>query len=214
MILSIVVPVYNVEKYLDECVLSIVSQTVRDLEIILVDDGSTDSSGAMCDAWAEKDSRITVYHKPNGGLMSAWKYGVARASGDYIGFVDSDDWIDADMYEKMLAAATDTGADMVCGSFVREYTDGRQVFEPVLLQSGFYDRARILAEISPNLLSSRKLRNRIICPSRVVKLFKRELLRLEASLKSAGELPIMVFLHYPPRYRGYECPEILDLLNR
>lgn len=176
MMLSVVVPVYNVEKYLDECVASIVNQTVRDLEIILVDDGSTDSSGALCDAWADKDSRITVYHKSNGGLMSAWKYGLARASGDYIGFVDSDDWIDTDMYEKMLAAAAETGADMVCGSFVREYTDGRQIYEPVMLQSGFYDRTRILTEISPNLLISRKYHNRILCPSKVVKLFKRGLL--------------------------------------
>ena len=176
MMLSVVVPVYNVEKYLDECVLSIVSQTVGDLEIILVDDGSTDSSGAMCDAWAEKDSRITVYHKPNGGLMSAWKYGVARASGDYIGFVDSDDWIDADMYEKMLAVAADTGADMVCTAFVCEYTDGRHIVKNNYLKPGFYHRNRILNEISPYLLISRTYHDRGIYPSRWTKLFKKELL--------------------------------------
>ena len=175
--ISIVVPVYNVEKYLDECVLSIVNQTMKDIEIILVDDGSTDSSGARCDAWAEKDERITVYHKPNGGLMSAWKYGVSRASGDYIGFVDSDDWIDPDMYERMLSAAQETGAEMVCASLVCEYEDGRQVYQTDKLKPGFYDRERILAEISPVLLISHQHHDRGMFPSKVIKLFEADLLK-------------------------------------
>ena len=174
--LSVVVPVYNVEKYLDKCIASIVNQTYKDLEIILVDDGSTDSSGTMCDAWSEKDSRITVYHKSNGGLMSAWKYGVRKASGTYIGFVDSDDWIDADMYEKMLSSANETGADLVCASFVREFADGRQTFHTNDLTPGFYDRERILTDISPYLLISQKYHDRALYPSRWSKLFKRDLL--------------------------------------
>ena len=173
---SIVVPVYNVEQYLDQCVASIVNQTLCDIEIILVDDGSTDSCGLRCDAWAEKDSRITVYHKPNGGLMSAWKYGVSRASGEYIGFVDSDDWVDADMYEKMLAPATETGAQIVCAAFVSEYEDGRQAFGKNHLEPGFYDRERILREIGPCLLASRKYHDRGIYPSRWTKVFKRDML--------------------------------------
>lgn len=174
--ISIVVPVYNVEKYLDKCVSSIVNQTLKDLEIILVDDGSTDSCGMLCDAWAEKDSRIAVYHKPNGGLMSAWKYGVRKASGDLVGFVDSDDWVDSDMYEKMLAAANETGADMVCAAFVREFEDGRQSFETNYLEPGFYSREQILTEISPYLFISQKHHDRILYPSRWSKVFKRELL--------------------------------------
>ena len=174
--LSVVVPVYNVEKYLDKCVSSILDQTAKDLEIILVDDGSTDSSGSLCDAWAEKDSRIKVYHKTNGGLMSAWKYGVRKASGAYIGFVDSDDWIDPDMYEKLLAAANETGAGIICAAFVSEYEDGRQSFAANNLEPGLYNKEQILTEISPYLFISQKYHDRIIYPSRWSKLFKRELL--------------------------------------
>lgn len=174
--LSVIVPVYNVEKYLDKCILSILNQTVENLEIILVDDGSTDSSGALCDMWAQKDRRIKVFHKPNGGLMSAWKYGVRKAAGTYIGFVDSDDWIDANMYEQMLAVAAETGTDLVCASFVREYEDGRQSFAKNILEPGLYNRERILTDISPYLFISRKYHDRILYPNRWSKLFKRELL--------------------------------------
>lgn len=96
--ISIIVPVYNVEKYIIECVRSLVNQTYTDIEIVLVDDGSTDMSGKICDELCQKDERIRVFHKANGGLMSAWKYGVLKSSGQYIGFVDSDDWVDSDMY--------------------------------------------------------------------------------------------------------------------
>ena len=96
-LISIIVPVYNVEKYLKKCVDSIVNQTYKNLEIILVDDGATDSSGEICDELEKLDNRIKVYHKENGGLSDARNYGVARATGSYIGFVDSDDYIDAEM---------------------------------------------------------------------------------------------------------------------
>lgn len=183
--ISIIVPVYNVEKYLDECIASIVNQTVTDLEIILVDDGSTDNSGAICDAWAQKDSRIAVYHKPNGGLTSAWKYGVRRASGEYIASVDSDDWIDADMYEKMLASAMETGADLICASFVCENSDGSQAYQNPKLEPGYYDRNRILTDISPFFFISKKYHDRGIAPGRVLKLFKPD--RLMAVLDDCNE---------------------------
>ena len=105
MKLSVIVPVYNVEKYLLECVNSIQTQTYKDLEIILVNDGSKDKSGAICDEIVASDSRVSVIHKSNGGLMSAWKTGVIHAKGEYIGFVDSDDWIDADMYSVLIERA-------------------------------------------------------------------------------------------------------------
>ncbi len=92
-LISLVIPVYNVEKYLDKCMESVLAQTYDNFEVILVDDGSTDNSGKMCDEYAEKDSRIIVYHKPNGGLSDARNFGVVRARGEYIAFVDSDDTI-------------------------------------------------------------------------------------------------------------------------
>ena len=97
--ISIIVPVYNVEKYLRKCIDSILNQTFRDFELILVDDGSTDSSGKICDEYSLKDSRIKVIHKENGGQSSARNMGLDVAQGEYIGFVDSDDWIEKDMYE-------------------------------------------------------------------------------------------------------------------
>lgn len=114
MLLSVIIPVYNVEKYLDKCVQSVVDQTYSDLEIILVDDGSTDSSGMLCDNWKEKDRRISVIHKNNGGLSSARNTGIAAAKGDFISFIDSDDFIESEMYETMIYAQLRSGKDISC----------------------------------------------------------------------------------------------------
>ena len=103
-LISVIVPIYNVEKYLKKCVDSIIAQTYSNLEIILVDDGSPDSCGAICDEYAEKDSRIKVVHKENGGLSSARNAGLDIATGEYIGFVDSDDYIASNMYENLFLA--------------------------------------------------------------------------------------------------------------
>lgn len=115
-LISIVVPVYKVEAYLDRCVQSIVDQTYRNLEIILVDDGSPDNCPAICDAWAAKDSRIKVIHKENGGLSDARNAGMAVATGSYMGFIDSDDYIAPGMYQllydRMIADDSDIAA---CG---------------------------------------------------------------------------------------------------
>ena len=111
-LISVIVPVYKVEKYLDRCVASIAAQTYENLEIILVDDGSPDGCGVICDNWARKDPRVKVVHKENGGLSSARNAGVAVATGKYVGFVDSDDYIHPQMYEKLYAALTETGADV------------------------------------------------------------------------------------------------------
>ena len=111
-LISIIVPIYKVEAYLDTCVQSIVDQTYTNLEIILVDDGSPDNCGAMCDVWAKKDDRIKVVHKENGGLSDARNAGMAVATGTYIGFVDSDDYIHATMYETLYAAMKENGAQI------------------------------------------------------------------------------------------------------
>lgn len=116
--ISVIVPVYQVEEYLDQCVKSIINQSFNELEIILVDDGSTDNCPAMCDEWAEKDKRIKVIHKPNGGLSDARNAGLEIATGEYISFIDSDDWILSDMYEKMLFTIQKENAD-ICACNIR-----------------------------------------------------------------------------------------------
>lgn len=114
--ISVIVPVYKVEPYLDKCVSSIVNQTYKNLEIILVDDGSPDNCPAMCDAWAEKDSRIRVIHKTNGGLSDARNAGMAVATGELMAFVDSDDWIAPDMYEYLYQRLAEDNSDIAaCG---------------------------------------------------------------------------------------------------
>ena len=110
---SVIIPVYNVEQYLRRCIDSVLAQTYTDLEIILVDDGSPDGSGAICDEYAAKDSRIKVIHQANAGVSAARNAGMDLASGEYLAFIDSDDFIEPEMYEQMLAAAEKTGADVV-----------------------------------------------------------------------------------------------------
>ncbi len=122
--LSVIVPIYKVEEYLDECIKSIVKQTYKNLEIILVDDGSPDHCPELCDIWAEKDSRIKVIHKENGGVSSARNAGLDAAIGDFIAFVDSDDYLDSDMYEIMLTQIREHNADMAQCGIVRENADG------------------------------------------------------------------------------------------
>lgn len=113
--ISVIVPVYKVEDYLDRCVKSIVNQTYHNLEVILVDDGSPDNCPIMCDDWADKDRRIRVIHKKNGGLSDARNAGLAIATGEYISFVDSDDWIANEMLERLLETIKQDGSDIaVC----------------------------------------------------------------------------------------------------
>jgi len=125
--ISVIVPVYNVEAYLDRCVESLVGQTYKDLEIILVDDGSPDNCPEMCDAWARKDSRIQVIHKINGGLSAARNAGIEAASGEYIGFIDSDDWIARDMYQDLIDAIEKDNADLAVTGISRTYDNGYSV---------------------------------------------------------------------------------------
>ena len=116
--ISVIVPVYNVEKYLDKCVKSILNNSYKDLEIILVDDGSTDKSGILCDVLAKTDNRIMVIHKKNGGLSSARNAGLAIAVGEYVSFIDSDDYIATNMYESMLNKGIAEDADIIqCGVY-------------------------------------------------------------------------------------------------
>ena len=115
ILISVIVPVYNVEEYLPRCVDSILAQTYANLEIILVDDGTKDASDRICDEYARKDSRVRVIHKENGGLSSARNAGLEAASGEYLAFVDSDDWIEPETYETLLGLALREQVKLVCG---------------------------------------------------------------------------------------------------
>ena len=131
-LISVIVPVYKVENYLDCCVQSIVNQTYSNLEIILIDDGSPDASGAMCDAWAEKDSRIRVIHQENAGGGAARNAGLDAARGERIAFVDSDDYIDPDFTEHLVTAAEQNNADLVIAPYKMVIPAGATKPEQVL----------------------------------------------------------------------------------
>lgn len=122
-LISVIVPIYNVEKYLERCVESIINQTYKNLEIILVDDGSPDNCPQMCDDYAKKDSRIKVVHKKNGGLSDARNAGMKVATGEYVSFIDSDDYISLDFYETLLQTMIDNDSDIVECSVVKFYED-------------------------------------------------------------------------------------------
>ncbi len=124
MKISIIIPVYKVESYLDKCISSIVNQTYTNLEIILVDDGSPDQCPQMCDAWAEKDARIRVIHKENGGLSDARNAGMAVATGELMTFVDSDDWIDSDMYKHLYQRMVEDHSDIAACGVQMVWEDG------------------------------------------------------------------------------------------
>lgn len=112
-LISVIVPVYNIKEYLPRCVKSITEQTYQNLEVILVDDGSTDGTGGLCDELAAQDKRIKVFHKENGGSSSARNLGISKASGQYLGFVDSDDYISPEMYERLVSGLGINGAQIV-----------------------------------------------------------------------------------------------------
>ncbi len=124
---SIVIPIYNVEKYLEDCVNSVISQTYRDLQIILVDDGSTDSSGDICDVFAEKDERIQVIHKKNGGLSDARNEGTAASRGEFIFYLDSDDYLENNAVQVLLEYQNAHHADVVVGNYFYTYDDHEDV---------------------------------------------------------------------------------------
>ena len=142
MKLSIIVPVYKVEEYLGECVDSLLSQTIDDYEIILVDDGSPDNSGKIADEYAAVNpDMIRVLHIDNGGQGRARNFALDIAKGDFVGFVDSDDWVTHDMYEKMYTRAAETGADVVVCDFMERFADGRESVLPASLQDNWLGSA-------------------------------------------------------------------------
>lgn len=122
-LVSVIVPIYRIERYLGTCIESIIKQTYKQLEVILVDDGSDDRCYDICDLYSSKDNRIKVIHKENGGLVSARKEGMKNSSGEYIAYVDGDDWIEPDFIERMITDAVENQADIVCAGQTRDLFD-------------------------------------------------------------------------------------------
>ena len=145
-LISLIIPVYKVEKYLEKCIQSVINQTYENLQIILVDDGSPDNCGKICDEYAKKDHRIEVIHKSNGGLSDARNKGLEIAKGEYIGFVDSDDYIEADMYEVLYNLLKQYNADVSICNF---YTVSQGKIAIKNAENGIkeYNRIEILKEV-------------------------------------------------------------------
>jgi len=150
--ISIIVPVYKVEAYLARCVGSLRNQTLQDIEIILVDDGSPDGCPRICDEFAMEDSRIRVVHKENGGLSSARNAGLLVARGEYVGFVDSDDDVDPDMYRRMLEVALREKTDFVMCDYMRIPEFGDSYLKTLVIAPGRYGKTAIRSDIFPQLI--------------------------------------------------------------
>lgn len=162
-LVSVIIPVYKVEQYLKRCVDSVLAQTLEELQIILVDDGSPDNSPAICDEYARNDSRIQVVHKKNGGLSSARNAGMKLAAGKYLFFLDSDDWLEKDGLELLVNTAEHYNVDFVRYRSIRSGWPGLPenapcMVEPVReLDGGYYDKSRIVNEVYPKLIATSSL---------------------------------------------------------
>ena len=175
MKISVIVPIYKIENYLDNCITSIVNQTFKNLEIILVDDGSPDNCPQICDEWAAKDNRIKVIHKKNEGLIEARKSGVDIATGDYITFVDGDDWIDFTMYEKVANAIDKHNPDCVITQFFYAF-ENKNNRSDYLLNKSFYNRDELENEVFPKMLFAGRFYQFGIYPNCWTKVFKKQII--------------------------------------
>lgn len=179
--ISIVVPVYNSNKYLDRCIKSLISQTFQDIEIILIDDGSTDGSSLKCDKWAEQDSRIRVLHKINEGQTLARLTGVLISKAEYVSFVDSDDWVESDLYNFFYEIVSKDKVDLVITDHYVDFSDKTEKYSNCV-EEGKYDRQKIDKEIIPVCITTGKFFEWGIYPSLCDKLFLRNKL-LELQMK-------------------------------
>lgn len=173
-IVTVIVPVYNVENYLQQCIDSIIGQSYKYLEIILVDDGSTDGSGKICDEYANQDNRIKVIHKQNGGLVSARKAGLKEATGKYIAFVDSDDWIDTDMYECLMKKIQESDADILATGFYKECAESTSIAYDGMEEGCYFRDSGIL---SRQLFFKDGISKISVSSNMVTKLFKADIVK-------------------------------------
>lgn len=172
--MSIVVPVYNAEQYLNQCLDSILEQTFTDFELILVDDGSTDQSGWICDQYAQMDPRVLVIHMDNHGVVTARRTGVSRARGEYTAFVDSDDWLDRDFYRCIFEKAGGKQTDILICSHVNRAA-GRVSITSFL--PGYYDKSKLESTIFPQMIYDMSTQRYQITPTLWDKIFRTDLLR-------------------------------------
>ncbi len=171
--IAVIVPVYNVERYLPQCIESILGQTRKDFTLYLIDDGSGDGSGAVCDRYAAQDERIRVVHKDNEGLMRTWMRGAELSTEPYLCFLDGDDWIDGQLLEKLSEHLTGSGKEIVCSGYVIEHENGRKENKDNEAPEGEYTGAGLESEIKKNLLGNER---RTLIMSRCMKLISRDLI--------------------------------------
>ncbi len=175
--ISVIIPCYKCGDTLETCVNSILRQTYTNLEILLIDDGSPDLTGGLCDRLAREDRRIVVFHQENKGLVGAWKRGLREARGKYIVFVDSDDWIEETAIEQLYTKMTQFDAEIVVGGIVLDYKDGRKAYHDNMIKEGLYDRSDIERSILPCFYHcTTQMESRALILSRCGKIFEKELL--------------------------------------
>ncbi|MDR0396065.1 MAG: glycosyltransferase [Oscillospiraceae bacterium] len=193
-LISVVVTVHNTKMYLPQCVRSILDQTYKNLEVILVDDGSTDGCAELCDRYGKEDSRVRVIHQGALGAAAARAAGMRAVKGDFTHFVDDDDWMDLNMEEEMLKAQRKSNADIViCGHYVERGGRSRKGGSGYFTQEGVYDRKRLEREIFPRMMSVNGTRERGIHPNLWMKLFRTEtcrdaILRVDPRILKANDV--------------------------
>ncbi len=153
MLFSVIVPMYNVEKYIRQCIESVLNQSFQDFELILVDDGTKDASGRIADEYAKTDSRIRVIHKENGGIVSARKAGAEAATGEYAVVVDGDDWIGKEYLQTFYEAICVSSADVICCQFVNAYPDHNENSQRLYHREGLLEKSDLQQEIYPTLFA-------------------------------------------------------------
>ena len=222
---SIIVPIYKVEKYLSQCIESILSQTYENFELILVDDGSPDSCPNICDEYAKKDDRVRVIHKKNGGLVSARKAGLEIAQGDYVCFVDGDDFIIDSMLATFDGILSKEEYDVVCAEYSKYYDDTYIVHEKQRMAVGAYDKDKLLSCVYPQMLSAPDFYTFGVMPSLATKCIKRTFLidaykntpdNISLGEDAAVSYPVLLRSNkvYFLNYSGYMYRQNLDSMTR
>ncbi|MCR5206068.1 MAG: glycosyltransferase [Lachnospiraceae bacterium] len=220
MLFSVIIPIYNIKDFLRKCIDSVLSQNFDDYEIVLVDDGSTDGCSAICDEYAQNNSQVRVIHKENGGLVSARNTGIKEAQGEYILYVDGDDWVSQNWMEVISTQiySAPENPDIVVFGSMGIYAD-RQSIHIINASEGFYDRHRLETEIFPSLISDRTryIEDSIILPAPWNKAYKRSLLEEHHCYDEGiriGEDTAFVFECFLNAQSAVICKEILYNCNR
>lgn len=172
---DVIVPVYNAEKYLEQCIKSVLAQSYTNVHLILVDDGSIDSSGCICDSWHKQDDRVSVIHKENGGLVSAWKRGLHESNADWVVFIDSDDWIEINHIRALVKNQVETNADVVV-TRMRQVGKGIYEYIPFDVVAKCYKGDSLINELYPVMINAGGFEKRGVPFSRCSKLIKKSIM--------------------------------------